>query len=174
MAMAVGQPSHHLHGFSASKSKSNVMGSAGQSMLKSHHRFDKQHSQRMATSQLNSLIGGVGLGVHGQASKMKLYQGVSLLEQQSVIKEERKLNENKPSTPSDPQPKEVFYSLPNVKIGQGKYGPIELVLYNSELCALKRIPKVTIDKAKRIEHLKNEKKVNLALKNLSNAASAGS
>jgi hypothetical protein len=61
-----------------------------------------------------------------------------------------------------------------VKIGQGKYGPIELVLYNNELCALKRIPKVTIDKAKRIEHLKNEKKVNLALKNLSNVASAGS
>ena len=171
MAMAVGQPSHH---FSASKSKSNVMGSAGQSMLKSHHRFDKQHSQRMATSQLNSLIGGVGLGVHGQASKMKLYQGVSLLEQQSVIKEERKLGEHKPSTPGDTQPKEVFYSLPNVKIGQGKYGPIELVLYNNELCALKRIPKVTIDKAKRIEHLKNEKKVNLALKNLSNVASVGS
>jgi len=66
MAMAVGQPSHH--GFSASKSKSNVMGSAGQSMLKNphhHHRLDKQNSQRMATSQLNSLIGGVGLGVHG-------------------------------------------------------------------------------------------------------------
>ena len=82
MAMAVGQPSHHhLHGFSASKSKSNVMGCAGQSMLKNHHhRFDKQNSQRMATSQLNSLIGGVGIGVHGQASKMKLYQGVSLLE----------------------------------------------------------------------------------------------
>lgn len=91
-----------------------------------------------------------------------------------MIKEERKLGENKPSTPGDTQPKEVFYSLPNVKIGQGKYGPIELVLYNSELCALKRIPKVTIDKAKRIEHLKNEKKVNIALKNLSNVASAGS
>jgi hypothetical protein len=81
MAMAVGQPSHSINGFSASKSKSNVMGSAGQSMLKNHHRFDKQQSQRVAASQLNSLIGGgVGHGVHGQASKMKLYQGVSLLE----------------------------------------------------------------------------------------------
>ena len=80
MAMAVGQPSH-INGYSASKSKSNVMGSAGQSMLKNHHRFDKQHSQRTAASQLNSLIGVGGVhAVHGQASKMKLYQGVSLLE----------------------------------------------------------------------------------------------
>jgi serine/threonine protein kinase len=55
-----------------------------------------------------------------------------------------------------------------VKIGQGKFGPIELVIYKNELCALKRIPKASIDKAKRIEHLKNEKKVNLVLKGISN------
>jgi len=54
--------------------------------------------------------------------------------------------------------------LPNVKIGQGKFGPIELIIYQNELCALKRIPKGSIDKAKRIEHLKNEKKVNMALR----------
>ena len=42
-----------------------------------------------------------------------------------MIKEERKLGENKPSTPGgETHPKEVFYSLQNVKIGQGKYGPI--------------------------------------------------
>jgi serine/threonine protein kinase len=54
--------------------------------------------------------------------------------------------------------------MPGVKIGQGKFGPIELVIYKNQLCALKRIPKNSIDKAKRIEHLKNEKKVNLLLK----------
>lgn len=56
--------------------------------------------------------------------------------------------------------------MPGVKIGSGKFGPIELVIYKNELCALKRIPKNSIDKAKRIEHLKNEKKVNLLLKQL--------
>ncbi len=70
------------------------------------------------------------------------------------------------ATPA-PVVKEVFYSLPGVKIGQGKFGPIELVIYKNQLCALKRIPKNSIDKAKRIEHLKNEKKVNLLLKQLS-------
>ncbi len=97
---------------------------------------------------------------------MKLHQGVSLQTENvaNFSKEERKLGENKHSTPGGTPIKEIFYSLPNVKIGQGKYGPIELVIYNSELCALKRIPKSTIDKAKRIEHLKNEKKVNLTLK----------
>ena len=63
--------------------------------------------------------------------------------------------------------KEVIYSLPGVKIGQGKFGPIDLVIFKGDLCALKRIPKASIDKAKRIEHLKNEKKVNLLIKALS-------
>ena len=61
-----------------------------------------------------------------------------------------------------------------MKIGQGKFGPIELVIYNNDLCALKRIPKASIDKAKRIEHLKNEKKVNLALKAIANPSSSSS
>jgi hypothetical protein len=42
------------------------------------------------------------------------------------------------------------------------------------LCALKRIPKNSIDKAKRIEHLKNEKKVNLMLKQLAGTEGKGS
>ena len=41
-----------------------------------------------------------------------------------------------------------------------------MVIYKNQLCALKRIPKNSIDKAKRIEHLKNEKKVNLLIKQL--------
>lgn len=56
--------------------------------------------------------------------------------------------------------------MPGVKIGQGKFGPIELCLYRGELCALKRIPKNSIDKAKRIEHLKNEKKVNQLIRQI--------
>lgn len=56
--------------------------------------------------------------------------------------------------------------MPGVKIGQGKFGPIDLVIYQSQLCALKRIPKATIDKAKRIEHLKNEKKINQLIRQI--------
>ena len=44
-------------------------------------------------------------------------------------------------------------------MGQGKYGPIELVIYKNDLFALKKIPKTSIDKPKRIEHIKNEKNV---------------
>lgn len=63
--------------------------------------------------------------------------------------------------------KSVTYCKPGVKIGQGKFGPIELIIYKKNLCALKRIPKASIDKGKRIEHLKNEKKVLLMLKEIS-------
>lgn len=66
-----------------------------------------------------------------------------------------------------PMQKEVKYKVPGVKIGQGKYGPIDLIIYKGELHALKRIPKASIDRAKRIEHLKNEKKVNLILNQIS-------
>jgi hypothetical protein len=57
--------------------------------------------------------------------------------------------------------KEIVYQKPGVKIGQGKYHPIELIIYKNDIYALKKIPKASIDKAKRIEHLKNEKKVGL-------------
>lgn len=60
----------------------------------------------------------------------------------------------------------MLYQKPGVVVGNGKFGPIDLIIYNKELCALKRIPKASIDKAKRIEHLKNEKKVNQILKTL--------
>ena len=41
-----------------------------------------------------------------------------------------------------------------------------MVIYKNDLYALKRIPKTAIDKAKRIEHLKNEKKLGLFLREL--------
>ena len=81
-----------------------------------------------------------------------------------VVVEERKEMSKSAMKEVTPMLKEVTYSIPNVKIGQGKFGPIDLIIYRGELYALKRIPKASIDKAKRIEHLKNEKKVNLILK----------
>jgi protein kinase A len=56
--------------------------------------------------------------------------------------------------PQQPQPlkeKIVNYSDPGVKIGQGKYGPVDLIIYNNEFMALKRIPKISVDSIKRIE-----------------------
>jgi hypothetical protein len=46
--------------------------------------------------------------------------------------------------------KKIVYKNPNVKIGSGKLGPIELVIYKEDLYALKRVPKRAIDKPKRI------------------------
>lgn len=53
--------------------------------------------------------------------------------------------------------KEFFYSDPKVKIGEGKYGPVNLIIHNKELYALKIIPKMSLDSLKRIEHVKGEK-----------------
>lgn len=39
-----------------------------------------------------------------------------------------------------------------------------MIIYQNELFALKKVPKKTIDKPKRIEHIKNEKKVLLMLR----------
>lgn len=57
-----------------------------------------------------------------------------------------------------------MYSKPNVKIGQGKFHQIDLIIFKNDLYALKKIPKTSIDKAKRIEHLKNEKNINIFLR----------
>jgi len=62
--------------------------------------------------------------------------------------------------------KQILYKNPKVKVGDGKLGPIDLVIYKDDLYALKRIPKQQIDKPKRIEHLKNEKFILLMLKRL--------
>ena len=55
--------------------------------------------------------------------------------------------------------KEFKYCDPGVKIGNGKYGPVNLIIHEGKLFALKIIPKPTIDKPKRSEHVKNEKRV---------------
>lgn len=60
--------------------------------------------------------------------------------------------------------KEITYFNPKVKIGNGKFGPVELIIYKEELYALKNVQKKSIDKPKRIEHLKNEKNTLLILR----------
>ena len=60
---------------------------------------------------------------------------------------------------AEEEKKEVKYRRTDIKIGRGKHHAVELIIFKNELCALKKIPKITIDKQKRIEHLKNEKKI---------------
>ena len=56
--------------------------------------------------------------------------------------------------------KEIIYKNPKVKIGKGKLGPVDLIIYKEGLYALKRVPKKEIDpKPKRIQHLKQEKNI---------------
>jgi hypothetical protein len=60
--------------------------------------------------------------------------------------------------------KEIIYKDPKVRVGNGKLGPVDLIIIEDELFALKRIPKAMIDKDKRIQHIKSEKSVLLMLK----------
>ena len=53
-----------------------------------------------------------------------------------------------------------------MKIGQGKLGPVDLIIYKNDLFALKRIPKKEIDKQKRISHMKGEKSILLFLREI--------
>jgi hypothetical protein len=46
--------------------------------------------------------------------------------------------------------KEIIYKDPKVKVGNGKLGPVDLIIFKDDLYALKRIPKAAIDKPKRI------------------------
>lgn len=66
-----------------------------------------------------------------------------------------------------------MYKNPKVKLGSGKLGPVDLIIYKEDLFALKRIPKQHIDKPKRIEHLKNEKNILLMLKRLDGEIRSG-
>ena len=63
----------------------------------------------------------------------------------------------RPTTSSKVFKKEFRYSKTGVKIGNGKFGPVSLIVHQNKLYALKIIPKTSIDSGKRIEHVKNEK-----------------
>lgn len=52
-----------------------------------------------------------------------------------------------------------MYENPKVTIGKGKFGPVDLIIYKSNLFALKKIQKKSIDQPKRIEHVKQEKAI---------------
>ena len=56
-------------------------------------------------------------------------------------------------------PKVVKYNDPSVKIGTGKHGPVDLIIYDNELRALKRIPRSSVLNEKRIELVLNEKRI---------------
>ena len=45
--------------------------------------------------------------------------------------------------------KEVLYKNTKVKVGDGKAGPVELIIYKEALFAMKRVYKREIDKPKR-------------------------
>ena len=72
--------------------------------------------------------------------------------------------ETKDQSATNASKKQFLYSNPNVQIGLGKYGPVNLIIHEGQLFALKIIPKTSIDKPKRIEHVKNEKKLLIALR----------
>lgn len=61
--------------------------------------------------------------------------------------------------PEETKIKEYIYADPGVNIGKGKYGPVDLIIVNGKLLALKRIRKDSITNQKRIDHVKAEKKV---------------
>ncbi len=55
--------------------------------------------------------------------------------------------------------REFIYKDPGVNIGKGKFGPVDLIIVKNELCALKKISKISIDNPKRLEHVQQEKKL---------------
>lgn len=44
----------------------------------------------------------------------------------------------------------ITYKNPGIKIGNGKLGPVDLIIYKDDLYALKRVPKTAINTQKRI------------------------
>lgn len=52
-----------------------------------------------------------------------------------------------------------MYKDPNVNIGKGKFGPVDLIIVDNELRALKKVAKISIDNPKRLEHIMQEKKL---------------
>ena len=60
------------------------------------------------------------------------------------------IEEEETKSPTPVKEKEFTYADPGVKIGNGKYGPVNLIIHNKTLYALKIIPKTSIDKPKRI------------------------
>lgn len=80
---------------------------------------------------------------------------IKLLNQDTKQEEETKVHVNL----QEKKRKEFLYADPGVKIGEGKYGPVNLIIHRGNLCALKIIPKRSLDNNKRIQHILNEKSI---------------
>jgi len=57
------------------------------------------------------------------------------------------------------QNKVFKYFDPCINIGKGKYGTVDLILVKNGYRALKKIPKLSIESTKQINHLHTEKKI---------------
>ncbi len=93
-------------------------------------------------------------------SPSKQYSNASKMEDEDYKRGDTNNNNNKSSfypAAAALQQKEFQYNDPGVKIGNGKFGPVNLIIHKGKLYALKIVPKTTIEKSKRIEHVKNEK-----------------
>ena len=82
------------------------------------------------------------------------------------------LNLNNKNRDESPEAKKaskklIEYSLPGINLGTGKFGQIDLIIYKRNLRVLKRIPKISIDRPKRIEHIKNERALLFAMQDCS-------
>jgi len=65
-----------------------------------------------------------------------------------------------PSADTKKVQENVVYSDTGILLGTGKYGPVQLVVADyKHLRAVKRICKKSIDSKKRIEHVRQEKKI---------------
>jgi hypothetical protein len=53
--------------------------------------------------------------------------------------------------------KEFKYVDLNTVIGKGKYGPVNLIMVDEQLFALKKIAKSSIDNPKRVQHVYTER-----------------
>ncbi len=93
-------------------------------------------------------------------SPTKQYSNASKLEDEDYKRGDTNSNNNKSGFANNAlQQKEFQYNDPGVKIGNGKFGPVNLIIHKGKLYALKIVPKTTIEKSKRIEHVKNEKAI---------------
>eukprot|EP00347_Sterkiella_histriomuscorum_P015976 403354976 len=121
------------------QNKSNIFTNENKSNSKTNANWDQQEEQKQySTNNLN------------------IYANLENCKKEGA--NQQNSNEKKKEI------KDVIYSKPGVKIGMGKFHQIDLIIYQNELHALKKIPKSSIDKGKRIEHLKNEKNINNFLK----------
>ena len=127
---------------------------------KTHHHHGQQHGYASRRKSKNfEILMNNSIGIPNQKSP-PAQVAPALGAANAEAKEDKKQSRAEP----EKTPKEFVYFDPGVKIGNGKFGPVNLIIHKGHLFALKIIPKTTIDKTKRIEHVKNEKEILLQLR----------